>query len=238
MDNKEEFRDNLFYKSDPDSFASGLNFYKLFWIFLIGSLIGFLVETVYCFFRWGCIESRKGFIYGPVTPIYGVGAVAMSLFLNKLKGSSNFVIFIISAVIGGTFEYLGSLLQEIFTGTVSWQYNDTPFNFHGRTNLRFMIYWGVLGLIFIKYVFPFMSRLIENIPNQLGKMMTIILAVFMLFDLVISDLAVRREVERCNDATEEASTRLDEFLDEHYDHDFLINIYPNMIFLDKSDKQN
>lgn len=237
MENKGESRDNVFYKSNPDSFASGLNFYKLFWIFLIGSLIGFLVETIYCFAMRGYIESRQGFIYGPVTPIYGLGAVAMSVFLNRLKGSSNFVIFLISAVVGGTFEYLGSLGQEFFTGTVSWQYNDTPFNFQGRTNLRFMVYWGVLGLVFIKYVFPVMSKLIESIPNQIGKIITIILAVFMLFDLIISALAVRREVERYNGVVE-ASSMLDEFLDEHYDHDFLAKVYPNMIFLDKSSKQH
>lgn len=224
MQNK---KNKLLYESNPDSFAHGLNFYKLFWIFLIGSLIGFCLETIWCFLIHGYIESRKGFIYGPITPIYGVGAVAMTIVLTRFKESSGFVIFIISAIVGGAFEYIGSLCQELVTGTVSWQYN-TPLNLNGRTNLAFSFCWGVLGLLFIKYVFPIMNQLIEKLPNNFGRFITIILVVFMLFDLTISTVAVRREVQRKNNIP--ASHMMDEFLDEHYNDEFMSKVYPNMIF--------
>ncbi len=220
----------ILYESNPKSFAHGLNFYKLFWIFLIGSIIGFILESIWCIIVLGHLESRKGFIYGPLTPIYGLGAVAMSIVLTRFKESSSFIIFIVSAVVGGTFEYLGSLAQELVTGTVSWHYN-TPLNLNGRTNLAFSICWGILGLLFIRYVLPVMSKLIERLPNTFGKWLTIILAVLMLFDFIISTAAIRREVERIH--LEPPSDAFDVFLDSHYDDDFLKNVYPNMILPDE-----
>ena len=220
----------ILYESNPKSFAHGLNFYKLFWIFLIGSIIGFILESIWCIIVFGHLESRKGFIYGPVTPIYGLGAVAMSIVLTRFKESSGFIVFIISAVVGGTFEYLGSLAQELVTGTVSWHYN-TPLNLNGRTNLAFSICWGILGLLFIRYVLPVMSKLIEKLPNTFGKWLTIILTVLMLFDFIISTAAIRREVERIH--LEPPSDAFDVFLDSHYDDNFLKNIYPNMILPDQ-----
>ena len=63
-------------------FAEGLCFDKLVWIFVIGCIIGFIVETLWCYVRWGKIESRKGLIYGPFTPIYGFGGVLLTLWLT------------------------------------------------------------------------------------------------------------------------------------------------------------
>ena len=70
---------------NPYSFAHGLNFYKLVWIFIIGCIIGFVVETIWCYVQYGHFESRKGLIYGPFSPVYGFGGVLLTLSLYRLR---------------------------------------------------------------------------------------------------------------------------------------------------------
>ena len=74
-------------------FATGLCFYKLFWIFLVGCVIGCLVEMLWCYLNEGFFESRQGLIYGPFSPVYGLGAVLFTLVMYRFKHSSSFIIF-------------------------------------------------------------------------------------------------------------------------------------------------
>ena len=81
-------------------------------------------------------------------------------------------------------------------GTISWEYSDTPLNLGGRTNLQYAVFWGLLGLIFIKHTYPFLSGWIERIPNRAGKIITWVLVVLLVLDMLISSLAVRRWTNR------------------------------------------
>lgn len=211
------------------SFASGINFYKLVWIFIIGSFIGVVMETIIRFSTIGYIESTKGVIYGPFSPVYGYGAVVFTLLLYKIRNISSIFIFIISAVIGGAFEFLSSWIQEVLLETISWEYSDLPLNLQGRTNLLFSIYWGVIGMIFIKHIYPFISRNVEKIPNKIGVIITWLLFVFMVFDIVISICAIKRQTQRNYDIP--AKNKFEQFLDNAYTDDYLKKIFPNMIIL-------
>ena len=75
-------------------FATGLCFYKLLWIFLAGCVIGCLVEMLWCYLNEGFFESRQGLIYGPFSPVYGLGAVLFTLVMYRFKHSSSFIIFL------------------------------------------------------------------------------------------------------------------------------------------------
>ena len=136
-------------------FATGLCFYKLLWIFLVGCVIGCLVEMLWCYLNEGFFESRQGLIYGPFSPVYGLGAVLFTLVMYRFKHSSSFIIFLVSAAVGALFEYVCSWVQEMAFGTVSWEYSNEPLNLNGRTSLSFAVMWGVLGLVFMKHVLPF-----------------------------------------------------------------------------------
>ena len=125
-------------------FAEGLCFDKLVWIFVIGCIIGFIVETLWCYARGGKIESRKGLIYGPFTPIYGFGGVLLTLALYKVRKKNGFFVFVFSAIIGAAFEFVCSWIQEIAFGTISWDYSGSKLNLAGRINLQYAIFWGFL----------------------------------------------------------------------------------------------
>ena len=207
-------------------FAFGMNLTKLFWIFLIGCVVGFVLEECWAFFIAHTIELRVGLVYGPFQPIYGGGAAIITLCLYKLYKQNSVVIFIASGIIGAAFEYLCSWGQEMVFGTVSWDYSDTPFNIDGRTNLMFALIWGTLGLIWLKSLYPAISRWIEKIPKRIGGMLTVVLAAFMIFDAFISCAALIRADERSRGVP--ATSSFQQFLDRNLDDDYLALVYPNM----------
>lgn len=213
-------------KQQAVSFASGINFYKLCWIFAIASVIGYIVETLYCLVLNGFIESRQGMIYGPFNQVYGFGAVIMVVLLQRLAKYKDRWLFLGSALVGGAFEYLCSFLQEKMFGTASWEYSGHQFNIGGRTSLMYMFFWGILGSVLIRGIYPRLSRLIERIPNRQGVFFTWVLVIFLGADMLLSALAVDRWAERA--AGDPPGNAVEVFLDENYPDDLLREIYPNM----------
>lgn len=215
------------YREKEKSFANGLNFYKVFWIFFVSCVLGFVIETIWCLVVKGKLDNRQGLIYGPFSQVYGFGAVLLTLALHKLPKKNDIFLFIGSMVIGAFFEYMCSLIQQFAFGTVSWDYSETQFNFNGRTNLMYACYWGILGVLMVKVIYPWFSRLIEKIPNNPGLGLTWILIIFMAFDLAISGLAVYRQSERKKGIP--AGNVIEQFIDNHYTDEYLKKVYPNMI---------
>ena len=86
-----------------------LDFFNIFWLFTIASVGGLIVETIYHMALYnGELQDRAGLLWGPFSPIYGCGAVLVTVCLNRLWKANPFLIFCASAVIGGAFEYCTS----------------------------------------------------------------------------------------------------------------------------------
>lgn len=199
----------------------------IFWVFIIGSLIGYGVETIVAIIQNGHFASRQGLLYGPLIPVYGVGLVAYYLVISKIKDKSNLKIFIITMILGGIVEYLFSFFQEKLFGTVSWDYSNLWFNINGRTSLLHCIYWGTGGVLFVKYVYPFIEKIINKLDLLAVKHITVILIVLLAFDVGISCIASSRQKERVEGIA--ASSNLDRYCDEHYPDSVMDYIYSNKI---------
>ncbi len=219
-------------KTKRKIFAEGICFEKLFIIFLIASVIGSLYEQILnlllVYSRTGQLvwEYRRGVIYGPFNVIYGFGAVLfICLLANKKHKWYETVIY--GSLLGGGIEYIIGFLQETFTQTISWNYSHKLLNINGRITLEYMILWGFLALILVKYFYPFVSKLIEKIPYHLGTILTRILLIFMVINMLISWGAILRQTLRRNNVP--AITPIGEFFDKNYDDDFLKKYFPNMI---------
>lgn len=212
-------------------FAEGLCFKKLFWIFLLGSIFGAYYEQIlnlfihYHYHHELVWQLRRGVIYGPISPIYGAGAVLFAVLLLR-KEKSNLRLFLGGALIGGTFEYLISFLQETFLGTISWDYSQEFLNINGRTTIPYMIVWGMLALIFAKVVYPLISNIIESFPQKFGEVFTNIFLILLIIDFVISWGALVRQTIR--HMGYEPITFVGEFFDTHYDDEVLRKYYTNM----------
>lgn len=225
QDNMKEYTQTFESKEDKP-FAYGFCFTKLFYLFVIGSFIGTILETIWAFCVDGHFEMRVGMVYGPFIPVYGGGACFLTAALYKLYKLNDTLVFTISAFVGAGFEYFCSWLQEQIFGTVSWDYSDTPFNLDGRTNLMYALIWGFLGLVWVRYLYPWTAKLIEKIPKRAGAIITTFLIVFMAFNGFMSVTATARWTHRTEGVP--ASNSFEEYLDEKFDNEKMEFLFPGM----------
>lgn len=230
-DNMKEYT-QVYENKDEEPFAFGFCFTKLFYLFLCGSMLGTLFETIWALFAEGHFEVRVGMVYGPFIPVYGGGACFLTAVLYKLYKLSDTLIFVISAVVGAGFEYFCSWFQETLFGTVSWDYSNTAFNLDGRTNLMYALIWGFLGLVWVRYLYPWASMLIEKIPKKAGSIITTFLIVFMLINAFMSVSATYRWTQRTDGVP--ASNSFDRYLDKHFDDDKMNFLFPHMKDVDET----
>ena len=196
---------------------------KLFCVFVIGSIIGYLLEMIVGLVQNGHFVSKQGLIYGPFSQVYGIGLVIYYLVIPNNK--KNIEIFLISMFLGGIVEYIFSYLQETFFGTISWDYSNLLFNINGRTSLLHCIYWGIGGILFSKYIRPQIEKIDLLYPKMWFKVLIIFLAIFLLFDIIISSLACKRQEERKEGV--EPKNNIEIFLDKTYTDEVLNEIYSN-----------
>ncbi len=198
---------------------------KLFWIFIFGCILGYIYETIIVLFQKGYIESRQGLIYGPFSPVYGIGGLIYYRFFKNIKTRNKLSVFLIAMVLGGTTEYICSLLQEEIFGTISWDYSYLPFNINGRTSLLHCTYWGIAGIIYVTSIEPIIEKMDEFLAKKWMHIITICLVVFMIFNIFISVVASIRQRNRIYNIP--AKNKFDEFLDEYYPDEFMNKIFAN-----------
>ena len=208
-------------------FAEGCRFYKLFWLFLIGAVLGDLVETVFCRLTAGVWMSRSSLVWGPFSIVWGLAIATATALLYKDREKPDRHLFFIGTVLGGAYEYVCSVFTELVFGTVFWDYSEIPFNLGGRINLLYCFFWGIAAVIWIKGLYPFFSRWIEKIPVLWGYILTWVLAVFMAANIVVSSMALIRYDRRSEGM--QADNVIEKLLDEHFDDERMERIYPNAL---------
>lgn len=223
---QKEIKEEIIVKKEETK----LDFKNIFWICIIGSVIGVVVETVYCYLTRGVIESRAGLMYGPFNLVYGIGAVLITVVLYKFRDKSEAYIFVIGMLVGASFEFLCSLFQEISFGTISWRYDEGLFNFGGRINLMYSIFWGVLSIVWFRLILNPLIKFLSKIPKKTYKYITYTMLVFMIFNSYISYVSVDRMSRRKNDPKQ--YRLMDELLDKHYPDDKVKKVYPNMWYVE------
>ncbi|MBR1416924.1 MAG: putative ABC transporter permease [Bacilli bacterium] len=225
-----KLKDYLF--SNKKTFAKGICKEKLFFIFVFGCIFGCVYEEALEMFvqytNTGTFQwvTRRGLIYGELSPVYGIGAVAL-VFLLARKERAWYKNYLYGSLIGGGFEYILSLVQEKFTGTVSWDYTGYLLNLNGRTTVPFMLFWGILSLMMVYIFYPILSNLIEKIPYNLGMIIYYVLLVLISIDIIISfSAAVRQAIRRLG---VKPISPVGEFIDKIYTDERLARAYTNAI---------
>lgn len=216
-------------ESRLDHFAKGLSFYKVLLICFVGSFLGVVIELLWCLLRNGYIESRSGLVYGPFNLLYGVGAAALTVCLYKYRNRSAYISFAGSMLVGSAIEYVCSWGQELVFGSRSWDYSDVPFNLNGRICLLYSVFWGVLGIFWIKTVYPVMAKWILKLPNRAGKIITWALAVFFVFNIFMTMASMTRWTQRMDQT--EPHNAFEEFIDERFPDERMEKVFANMEFL-------
>ncbi len=215
-------------------FAQGLSFYKIFLFFVLGSIFGCFFEEIQWFVQnkyWTC---RHDLLYGPFSTLYGFGLIIFLIILEpKSKYRGIFKTFIYAFFIGGILEYLAAVLTNKFFNIQFWDYSNMFLNIKGKTTIPIMIIWGIMGVILLKIIYPFISRWIEAIPIKIGVILSNILIIFLAFDMFLSYTVFARMIYRNNGTA--PLTFIGKFYDEKYNDDYMYNKYP--ILKDKVKKQ-
>ena len=206
-------------------FAEGCGFYKLFWLFLIGSLLGDITETIFCRLTAGEWMFRSSLVWGPFSVVWGFAIVLATALLYKDRDKPDRHIFLIGTFLGGAYEYICSVLSELVFGQVFWDYSKIPFNLGGRINLLYCFFWGIAAVVWIKGLYPHFAVWIEKIPKVAGYIATWILVVFMAVNILVSAAALIRYGAR--DGGPAASSGWERVIDTLFDDAKMKQLYPN-----------
>lgn len=234
-------RNTLLVTKEKTRFAAGICWAKMVYVFVAGSFLGWLYETLLSYFQFGQLYSRVGVVIGPFNPIYGFGFVLLVLVLYRFK--KWWVLILVGALAGGSFEYLLWLLSKIILGATSWNYHSPFFIviggekhilfeylYWGGTSAFHACGWGLMGFAAMKLIYPPISYLVEKIPPVLGYVLTAALIVFFAFDMVLTGAVLLRQAIRqtCEGAVCPYSNPLTDWLDRHYSDEVLDRIFANL----------
>ena len=198
METEQEAEEGTLGRAKGDRGFIELDFFNLFWVFVVCCFLGLAIETIYHFVIVdpGHYQDRAGLLFGPFSPIYGFGAVLMTVALNRFYKANPIIIFLVSAVIGGMFEAAVSWFMQVGFGAVAWSYAGARVfwslsrpdrtAYRGRTCINFMCMWGALGFVWIKACLPWLLRLINKIPWELRYSFTTFCAILMIIDGVMT----------------------------------------------------
>lgn len=169
------------------------NIYELLWMFLIYAFLGWCVEVIYHALECGDFNNR-GFLNGPVCPIYGVGATVVIAVLTRVDNL--FLMFLLSMILTSFLELVtGFALKKIYH-TSWWDYSDEPFNLGGYICLKFSILWGLACVGVTEIVHPLIMNVVDIIPQFLGIILLIGLLCIFVADIIVTVTAMNSLTKR------------------------------------------
>lgn len=200
-------------------------------LFFTYAILGWLMEV-------GCklVETKKfinrGFLIGPYCPIYGWGAIIITLLLNKYLADP-IALFIMAIVICSIIEYATSYFMEKIYHARWWDYSRRKYNINGRICLETMIPFGILGVLIMYFANPFFTGIYEKIPeNALTVICSFLVIVFLIDNIISSHIISTIKVEGIKaekDNTKEITEKVKQILQsKSFLHKRLINAFPDI----------
>jgi cardiolipin synthase len=160
----------------------GNELYYIFYIFVFYGIIGWIYETCLASIQKKSFVNR-GFLAGPLIPIYGCGSLLFYLVFWDSKDNL-FLVFIGSALIATVLEYITSLVMELIFHTRWWDYSKFRINLNGRVSLVVSLFWGALALLMLHVIHPCIDYLIKSIPRRAGEVLGYIIIPVFVIDLI------------------------------------------------------
>ena len=209
---------------------------KWFLYFIIYSFLGWITEVIYCLATEKKLVNR-GFLIGPVCPIYGYGVLFILLLIDGNK-SDILAIFLKSILICSVLEYFTSFFMEKLFKARWWDYSDRKYNINGRICLETMFPFGVLGSLVVLVLHPVIENIINSFSNNTIIVIAIILFVIYLIDNFISFNVmskIKNEIKHYNkDSTEVIRKKITEWLKNNtFLFKRIISAFPEISIINK-----
>lgn len=185
---------------------------KLFICFIIFSFLGWCLEVLF-----GRVTLKKfvnrGFLIGPLCPIYGVGCVLLYLLLSGYS-SDPIMLALASMTLCSILEYIASYLMEKIFKTRWWDYTDMKYNINGRICLEMAIPFGILGLGVVYLVFPFVFNIVSKMPSLAIYIIAIVVGIVTLVDVIVSFNVILKFTEAIDRAPKDMTEEITKFVKE------------------------
>lgn len=227
---------------------AGITLWRIVAYFIIYSVVGFIIETIFGVLTKGVLESRKSFLYGPFCSIYGLGAVLMILPLQRFK-KNNYTLFAAGFVIGSIIEYLVCLIGELIFHIKWWDYSDQILNLNGRICVQFSLFWGLLAIYLMSDINKRVDKLIDFLKKKISmgilKTAVVLVSIFLAFDLGITayalqmftirivydnnlNVANKQYIDEQYEKIYVKDTKQKEFILKYFDDEKMIKTFPNI----------
>ncbi len=161
--------------------------------------------------------------------VWGLALAGGTAILYRYRDRSDGFLFCFGFLAGGVFEYFCSVFTELAFGTVFWDYSGFQFNLGGRINLLYCFFWGIACVIWLKKLYPVLSRWIEKIPRNVGTVMVWALSIFMVVNMAVTCGAMIRYSQRTNDMP--AENAVESWLDMAFPDEWMQQRYQNLKFV-------
>ena len=158
--------------------------YELLWLFFIYSFLGWCVEVAFVATTLGKVLNR-GFLNGPVCPIYGCGMLLVLIVLHPVSDNI-FLLFLGGMVICSAIELFGGWILDKLFHMRWWDYSDRPFNVGGYICLSFSIMWGLAVVFAVKLVHTPIMAVLQRIPDTLQFVFIILFGIILIIDMVVT----------------------------------------------------
>lgn len=216
----------------------GISIHEILWYFILFSIVGLILETIYCYQTTGIFESRKGLIYGPFCPIYGVGATFLIVLLNKYKDNP-ILLFLYGILLGSILEYFLSFTLEALYGTRFWEYSYLMFNLNGRISLVYSLFWGILSIFLIRWLKPLVDKIIDKLTSKLTLTVEIVVVTFLIFDLFATiysiSLYTTQAMNKYYNLPSKPSSKFETFVkNKIFTDSYMKKSFPNLRFIDSN----
>lgn len=206
-----------------------LTYPKLFWIFMLGSVMGFFLEGIWCVMLDGHWEDHRATVWGPFCVVYGFGALAIYIAAVLLKKQKPVVQFLGCAAAGSLVELVAGVFQNVCFGTSSWDYSHHALNLAGHISLQQSLIWGTLGIVFMRVMLPGLEGLLARMRGRGWMLACRVLSLYMAVNLLVSCAAFDRWEARHEGI--EPRNRVESRIDELYHDARMQQLFPNWSFL-------
>lgn len=157
----------------------------LFLIFVLGCMIGWIYEEIFCWITEGLLRNR-GILYGPWLPIYGIGA--LGIYALKPMKQHPVVLFLLCVVVTGVVEYVIGYVGIRYFGLRLWDYRGLFLNIDGIICFRSVVSFGAMGLVFHYLLEPVCAKLFRRMPEHTIHTSCLFLIGLFFVDCVLSAL--------------------------------------------------
>lgn len=191
-----------------------IQYHEIFWLFMLGNVLGVLVEGVWCYLRYGRWETHTVAMWGPFNIVYGIGVPVFYVGSVVFSGLHWMLRFVLFALLGSLVEYLCGLVIRVGIQMKAWDYRNHFANIQGLISPYMAVIWGVLGFGFDLILFRPLKRVLAHMTGSAWDIACFFMTVFMVVNLSLTAACIIRWANRYRGKP--AANALSRWIDRRY----------------------